>query len=88
MSRSIGTYLALAERRYRQTSPEPVAFPTRITRSLVEEFTGDPFEYEEWLPVYERYTADIGAWQVSPSTRALADLCLLLFNANEFAYVY
>jgi hypothetical protein len=25
---------------------------------------------------------------VSANTRALADLCLLLFNSNEFIYVY
>jgi acetyl-CoA acetyltransferase len=25
---------------------------------------------------------------VDAETRALADLCLLLFNSNEFAYVY
>ncbi|MEM9160356.1 MAG: PSD1 and planctomycete cytochrome C domain-containing protein, partial [Verrucomicrobiota bacterium] len=31
-------------------APEPVAYPTSITRSLVEEFSGKPFEYEEILP--------------------------------------
>jgi hypothetical protein len=26
-------------------------------------------------------------WDVSPETRALAALCLVLFNSNEFLYV-
>jgi mono/diheme cytochrome c family protein len=68
--------------------PEPVKYPTKITRSLVEEFTGEPFEYEEILPVYENYVRDKKAADVGANTRALADLCLLLFNSNEFIYVY
>jgi hypothetical protein len=68
--------------------PEPVEYPTRITRSLVEEFSGKPFEYEEILPVYENYVPDRKPADVSVNTRALADLCLLLFNSNEYVYVY
>ena len=68
--------------------PEKPAYPTSITRSLVEEATGLPFEYEEILPAFENYHADKKAHEVSPRTRALADLCLVLFNANEFMYVY
>lgn len=68
--------------------PEKREFPTRITRSLVEEFSGKVFEYEEILPVFEDYVPDKKAADVSANTRALADLCLLLFNSNEFVYVY
>ena len=68
--------------------PEPVKYPTRITRSLVEELTGQPFEYEEILPVFDNYVPDEKPADVSANTRALADLCLLLFNSNEFIYVY
>ena len=68
--------------------PEPVKYPRSITRSLVEELTGQPFEYEEILPVYENYVRDKKPADVSSNTRALADLCLLLFNSNEFVYVY
>jgi len=67
---------------------KPTEYPTKITRSLVEEFSGKPFEYEEILPVFENYVADTKADEVSSTTRALADLCLLLFNSNEFIYVY
>jgi hypothetical protein len=68
--------------------PEPVKYPTRITRSLVEELTGQPFEYEEILPVFDNYVPDKKPADVNANTRALADLCLLLFNSNEFIYVY
>lgn len=70
------------------TDPEPVVYPTQITRSLVEEFSGRPFEYEEILPVFENYNPDTKASDVDAETRALADLCLMLFNSNEFVYVY
>ena len=68
--------------------PKPVEYPTQITRSLVEEFSGKPFEYEEILPVFENYVPDVKAAVVGPKTRALADLCLVLFNSHEFVYVY
>jgi len=68
--------------------PSAVEYPTAITRSLVEELTGQPFEYEEILPVFEDYVRDRKPTDVSARTRALADLCLLLFNSNEFMYIY
>lgn len=73
---------------YHQQHPaSPMSYPNKITRSLVEEFTGRPFEYEEILPVFENYQADTKADEVTPTVRALADICLLLFNTNEFIYV-
>jgi hypothetical protein len=68
--------------------PEVVTYPQSIIRSLVEELTGQRFEYKEILPVFENYVSDKKPADVSANTRALADLCLLLFNANEFIYVY
>ena len=68
--------------------PGKVVYPTEIRRSLVEEFTGDPFEYTESLSHYTRYTYDKTGADAPPSTRALADICLLLINSNEFIYVY
>ena len=76
-------------RSYHETNhPEPTNYPTKITRSLVEEFSGKPFEYEEILPAFENYTPDKKATDVDADTRALADLCLVLFNSNEFVHVY
>ena len=68
--------------------PKSKVYPTTITRSLVEENTGESFEYEEILPTFKNYKADKKAHEVNHSTRALADLCLVLFNSNEFMYVY
>lgn len=70
------------------TTPKPVTYPTQITRSLVEEFSGQPFDYEEILPAYEKYVPDTKAADVAPGTRSLADLCLALFNSHEFMHVY
>ncbi|MEM0968630.1 MAG: hypothetical protein AAGJ31_04715, partial [Verrucomicrobiota bacterium] len=71
-----------------QEEAAPVSYPTTIERSLVEEFTGEPFDYEEILPVFEDYVPDAKASDVSAEVRALADVCLLVFNANEFMYLY
>lgn len=68
-------------------TPQKPQFPTTITRSLVEEFSGQPFEYTEILPGFENYEADRKPDDVSAATRGLADLCLLLLNTNEFMYV-
>jgi hypothetical protein len=40
------------------------------------------------LPVFEDYVPDAKPATVSAETRAMADMCLLLLNANEFVYVY
>lgn len=67
--------------------PAPTEYPTTITRSLVEEFSGRTFEYDEILPTFENYRPDKKPSDVSPRVRALADMSLLLFNTNEFMYV-
>ena len=71
-----------------QHQPDPVVYPTKVVRSLVEEFTGDTFEFEEMLPVFTDYVPDPKPATVGPKTRAVSDMCLLLFNSNEFVYVY
>ncbi len=81
-------YLAEMKLYHKQHKPEPVEYPTKVTRSLVEEFTGEPFEFIEKLNVYEDYLPDAKPWTVGPDTRALVDVCLLLLNSNEFVYVY
>ena len=81
------TYVGEMAKYHQEQQPKPVAYPTKITRSNVEEVSGKPSEYEEILPVFEKYEADKKAADVSAQTRALADMCLLLFNTNEFIYV-
>ncbi|MCA9056511.1 MAG: DUF1553 domain-containing protein, partial [Planctomycetaceae bacterium] len=83
----LSAYLADMVDHHRRTPVAATTYPTEITRSLVEEFSGQVFEYQEILPVFEHYTPDRKPVDVSPETRALADVCLLLLNANEFLYV-
>ncbi len=73
---------------HQKISPSEVSYPTQITRTLVEEFSGEPFDYEEILPAFEDYQPDLKAGDVDVKTRALADLCVVLLNSNEFIYVY
>ena len=87
-SQRLVAYVRAMRDYHAKVQPEPVKYPTRIVRSLVEEFSGEPFEYDEILPVFENYEADKKPADVGPKTRALADLCLLLFNSNEFVFVY
>ena len=81
-------YLREMQDYHQDNAPEPREYPTSVTRSLVEEFTGEPFEFIEKLNVYENYVPDAKPWTVDADTRALADVCLLLLNSNEFMYVY
>lgn len=80
-------YLGEMKAYHAGVQPEPVSYPTKITRSLVEEFSGKTFEYEEILPTFEQYTPDTKAADVDAETRALADVCLLLLNSHEFLYL-
>ena len=86
--RSMVNYVTEMTEYHEEHVPSETTYPTKITRSLVEEFSGKPFEYEEWLPVFENYSPDAKPSTVDAKTRALADMCLLLLNSNEFVYVY
>ena len=73
---------------HQKHKPETKKNPTQVVRSLVEELTGQPFEFIEKLNVYDDYIPNPKPWTVDAKTRALADVCLLLFNSNEFLFVY
>jgi len=81
-------YLNEMQAYHQKHEPNPIKYPTQVTRSLVEELTGEPFEFIEKLNVYNDYVPDAKPWSVNAETRALADVCLLLFNSNEFMYIY
>jgi len=66
----------------------PKELPREVKRSAVEEMSGAPFEFTEVLFGFDDYVADPGMADVDANTRALADLCLVVFNSNEFVYVY
>jgi hypothetical protein len=62
--------------------------PLQVTREAVEENTGESFTFEETLHAYANYVPDLQPADVPLRTRALADICLALFNTAEFSYVY
>ncbi|WP_395737722.1 PSD1 and planctomycete cytochrome C domain-containing protein [Prosthecobacter sp.] len=62
--------------------------PLTVKRDAVEENTGEKFSFQETLPGYADFVPDLQAADVDARTRALADVCLVLLNSNEFAYLY
>ncbi len=86
--RRMKSYVEQMTEYHSQHEPTATIYPPKIVRSLVEEFSGKSFVYDEWLPNFENYVPDPKADTVVPGTRALADLCLMLANSNEFLYVY
>ena len=66
---------------------EPLAFPEKIKRTVMAEKTGRPYEFWEHLPAYVAYVPDLQRSDVDARTRGLAQVCLVIFNLNEFAYL-
>jgi mono/diheme cytochrome c family protein len=62
--------------------------PLTVKREAVEENTGENFSFHEKLPGYADFIPDLQAADVNAKTRGLADVCLVLLNSNEFAYLY
>jgi hypothetical protein len=60
--------------------------PISVRRDAVEENTGTPFSFDESLPANAVFVPDLAPTDVDDRTRSLADLCLVLFNSNEFAH--
>ncbi len=75
--------------KYHDENPVPHReFPKSVEREMFEEMTGESFTLTEHLDIFDDYEADLEMADVSPETRALADLAVVLFNSNEFMYVY
>ena len=62
--------------------------PLEVRRDAVEENTGEKFSFREKLHAYAEFVPDLQPADVPKHTRALADVCLVLLNSNEFAYLY
>lgn len=71
-----------------QIAPAPAKPPLEVRRDAVEENTGEKFSFNEKLHAYAEFVPDLQPSDVEARTRALADVCLVLLNSNEFAYVY
>ncbi len=74
--------------RHATLSFTPRPYPTRVDREAVDELSGERFVFSESLDVYEQFVPDLKPWDADARTRGLAELCLVLFNSNEFVYVY
>lgn len=76
------------EARLNAPAPENPKPPLEVRREAVEENTGEKFSFQERLPAYADFVPDIQPSDCDARTRALAEVCLVLLNSNEFAYVY
>lgn len=69
-----------------KTYEHPV-FPEKIKRTVMAEKTGQPYDFIEMMPSFKNYQPDLQPSQTNARTRGLAQVCLVIFNLNEFAYV-
>ncbi|WP_206028467.1 PSD1 and planctomycete cytochrome C domain-containing protein [Thalassoroseus pseudoceratinae] len=74
--------------RHREISIEFEGQPLEVQRNAIEENTGEKFSFQETLYANSEFVPDLTPKDCDLRTRALADVCLVLFNSNEFCYVY
>jgi hypothetical protein len=72
---------------HRRHTPAAIPLPLKVARHMVEEMTGETVEWDEPLDVFQNYQPDLRPWEADAETRALAELCLVLLNSNEFLYL-
>jgi mono/diheme cytochrome c family protein len=68
-------------------APPATRPPAELRREAVEENTGERFVFRERLHAAADFQPDLAPADVPARTRALADVCLVLFNGNEFTHV-
>ena len=73
--------------RHQSVTMEKTTMPESIEREAVEENTGESFRFTEVLDVAKDYVADPHPADASPRERGLMEVCLVLLNTNEFAYI-
>jgi mono/diheme cytochrome c family protein len=67
--------------------PPRIRPPHDVLREAVEENTGETFSFQETLHAHADFVSDLEPADCDARTRSLADVCLVLFNTSEFAYV-
>ena len=80
-------HLARMLERHRAAVPVRADPPRSVRREMIEELTGETVRWIEELDLMKAFVPDLKPWDVGPETRALAEVCLVLFNSNEFLYV-
>ena len=58
-----------------------------LERTVMAEKTGEPYDFIEFMPAYRTYEPDLQMADVDAKTRGLSQVCLVLFNLNEFSYL-
>jgi hypothetical protein len=84
--RCLAHWAAMTERHKGLTFEKPKP-PGEIVREAVEENSGTKFKFTEVLDSAADYVADLHPADVSAEVRGLMEVCLVLFNANEFIYL-
>ncbi len=84
--RCLKHWAAMTERHKGLTFEKPKR-PTAVVREAVEENTGVRFTFKETLAAAPDFVPDLHPADVTPEIRGLMEVCLVLFNTNEFAYL-
>ena len=79
-------WLAMTER-HKALQFEKPKRPTEVDREAVEENTGEKFSFKEVLHSAKDFVPDLHPADATPELRGLMEMCLVLFNANEFIYL-
>lgn len=58
-----------------------------VKRTVMAEKTGEPYDFIEFMPAYRTYEPDLQISDVDATTRGLSQVCLVLYNLNEFSYL-
>lgn len=74
-------------RRHEAIKLEDVQPPHAVTRTFVDENTGEQFTFTEPLEQNRNYVPEVWPSKADPRTRGLADVCLVLLSSNELLYV-
>lgn len=72
----------------KSVTPVRMTYATTVLREAIEENSGEKFTFTENMPAYRDFIPDLQPADVDAETRALAELCLVILNSNEFVYVY
>ncbi len=73
---------------YHQQHPaEQPTLPPFVHREMIEEMTGLKFRWQELLDIHQNHIPDRSDADLEPQTRALADICLVLYNSHAFVNV-
>jgi hypothetical protein len=80
-------HVAKMTEHHRRLAPVETKLPRPLVLQHIGELTGKRFDFvEDWD--LAKYEANVKPSDVPAETRALAEVCLVLLNCNEFIYVY